>query len=89
MVLITVNKHTGELVGQCDGECHDAVGTSCVCVCGGILHAAARRGDLESTYRRNFLAIIEFVALHHPDCHLHFAPSQLELWPEEGQAAPP
>lgn len=76
MVLIEIRDRTGKLLGYCDEECHNATGTSCVCVCGGMLHAAARRGDLESTYRRNFLAIIEFVALHHPDCHLHFAPCQ-------------
>jgi len=89
MVLIGVYDHARKLVGQCDGICHDAIGTSCHCVCGGILHSAARRGVLEPTYRRNFLAIVEHVALNNPDCHLHFAPSQLELWPDEGQAAPP
>lgn len=89
MVLIGVYDQIGEFVGQCNGECHDAVGDSCDCVCGGILHGAGRRGVLKTTYRRNFMAVIEYVALNNPDCHLHFAPCQFELWPSEGQAAPP
>lgn len=89
MNLIEIRTIDHELKASCNALCHDAIGTSCDCVCGGILHGAARRHVLETTYRHNFLALIEYVALRHPDCSLHFAPSQLELWPEEGQAAPP
>ena len=35
------------LVGRCDSRCHNAKGTKCRCVCGGVFHGVGDRIAIE------------------------------------------
>ena len=46
--------------GRCDAKCHNAASPAahCQCMCGGVYHGAALRGDLEEIHQRRRLEII-------------------------------
>jgi len=45
--------------GRCDGKCHNAKGTRCTCMCGGVFHGTKRNGTFDRVFKQHAQEVIE------------------------------
>jgi hypothetical protein len=51
MATIIVEENSSGVRRRCDGTCHNALKSKCVCVCGGKFHGCAVRRDMAEARR--------------------------------------
>lgn len=47
--LIILKKADGSLLGRCDAKCHNAKGSKCTCICGGMNHGVELNQAIDNT----------------------------------------
>lgn len=75
--LIAIYDSAGHVLSRCDARCYKAKTEKCVCVCGGINHAAG----LAAAYKNfdGFLEKIEEWMQAHPEAHVTHIVAQAPL----------
>jgi len=79
--LITMTKSGGGPTRSCDGRCHEAKGSKCTCICGGVNHGIGHKKAVE-----NVRKVYEDLLDTDPTARIHCDPEQLYLFNHKKEA---